>query len=139
MNSPGPEPEVFSPPAAALPPPPPSSPETPEAIEAMLAPMLERFAERIVDRVTDRALEALDRMAKTSRDDTAKLMAAIDMVDQKGATRHKLLVNRFSKIERKLRSLEDRVTALETTRIVLRSMRATKKKPARSKRASKRR
>ena len=105
----------------------------------MLAPMLERFAERIVDRVTDRALEALDRMAKTSRDDTAKLMAAIDMVDQKGATRHKLLVNRFSKIERKLRSLEDRVTALETTRIVLRSMRATKKKPARSKRASKRR
>lgn len=117
------------------PPPPPSSPETPLAIEAAIAPLLDRFAERIVTHVTDRALEALDSMARAREADTAKLMAAIDMIDQKGATRHKLLVNRLTKMEKKIRSLEQRVTALETTRIVLRSatiVRKRKKKPSRA-------
>lgn len=95
--------------------------------------MLERFAERIVDQVTDRALETLDRMMKASAADTAKLMAALDMVDQKGASRHKLLIDRLTTMERKIRSLEARVTALETTRIVLRTAVVSKrarKKPA---------
>lgn len=126
--------------ATAVDEPPPSTPETPDALASAITPLLDRIASRVIESLANRFAE-LDRGRAS---DHAIIVAAIDGLDKKNAARHKLVVNRLGKLEREMRTLDARVTALETTRIVLRGITSTvarkaAKQKKRRRRAAKRR
>jgi hypothetical protein len=116
-----------------IPPPPETMRSTPMAIAEAIEPYLERIMIGVEQRIGAR----LDR-------DAAILAARFAEADKKNAARHRLVLNRITDLEREFRTLDARVTALETTRIVLRGITSTVAKRStaqkkRRRRAAKRR
>lgn len=96
---------------------PPTMPASPLAIARELEPMIERVVSRVIEAVGER----------------------IDALERKSAERHKIVIDRLTEIERVQADHEKRLRALETTRIVLRTMRPPPKRRRGPSRAAKRR
>lgn len=115
--------------------PPPSSPETPDALASAMTPLLDRIAQRVIGALEARFLELDAARARDAR----SIAEGFEALDKKNAARHKLVVNRLGKLEREMRTLDARVTALETTRIVLRGITSTVARKAAKQRKRRRR
>ena len=114
-----------------IPPPPPTDPASPRAMVAALEPFFDRVVERVVDAISKR-IELVELGIDTLEQ---RIDVRFAELERKGAARHKLVVNRIGKLERELRTIDARVTALETTRIVLRGLGATQKRRPRGRKA----